>query len=103
MIATDTILALSKVTDTALVQSPEWYRQLVHAVNDLLVHDFQALVQLLYRLDVDEHKIRSSLAGNPGTDAAELIAQLLFARQMQKLKTRQRESAQRPDDDEEKW
>jgi hypothetical protein len=103
MNAADTILELSKATDNSLVQSPAWYRQLVDAVNDLLVHDFNALVQLLYRLDVNEHKIRTSLANNPVTDAAELIAQLLLERQLQKLETRQSAKTPPQDDGEERW
>ena len=99
----DTILELCRTTDAGLVQSPAWYSQLVEAVNNLLVHDFNGLVQLLYRLDVDEHKIRASLAGNPGTDAADLIAQLLLERQLQKLRFRQSTRARYPDDEEEKW
>ena len=103
MNSTDTILNLARVTDMALVQSPEWYGQLVNAVNDLMEHDFNALIQLLYRLDVDEQKIRTSLAANPGTDAAQLIAQELLLRQLQKLKSRQNTQAPPGNDDEEKW
>ncbi len=103
MTATDTILELVKVNEEALVQSPEWWRQLVAAVNDLLIHDFAALVQILYRLDVDENKIRTSLAGNAGTDAAELIAGLLLERQLQKLAQRQWLKVDVPEDEGERW
>lgn len=103
MTATDTILELAKVNDEALVHSPEWWRQLVDAVNDLLVNDFNALVQMLYRLDVDENKIRASLAGNRGTDAAELIAGLLLERQIQKLEYRKSVKVGLPEDEGERW
>jgi|688.fasta_scaffold145621_1 hypothetical protein len=103
MTATDTILELAKVNDEALVHSPEWWRQLVDAVNDLLVNDFNALVQILYRLDVDENKIRASLAGNVGTDAAELIARLLLERQVQKLQYRKSVKTDLPEDEGERW
>lgn len=88
MTATDTILDLSKTTDDSLVRSPEWYRRLVEAVNELADRDFGALVQVLYRLDVDETKIKQALASNPGHDAAGLIADLLLERQLQKLEAR---------------
>jgi hypothetical protein len=88
MTATDTILDLAKTTDNDLVRSPEWYRQLVEAVNDLADKDFGALIQVLYRLDVDEGKIKRALAANPGQDAAGLIAGLLLERQLQKLESR---------------
>jgi hypothetical protein len=103
MTATDTILELAKVNNEALVHSPEWWRQLVDAVNDLLVNDFGALVQILYRLDVDENKIRASLAGNVGTDAAELIARLLLERQVQKLEYRKSVKTDLPEDEGERW
>ena len=103
MTATDTILELAKVNDEALVHSPEWWRQLVDAMNDLLVNDFNALVQILYRLDVDENKIRASLAGNVGTDAAELIARLLLERQVQKLQYRKSVKTDLPEDEGERW
>jgi len=103
MTATDTILELAKVNDEALVHSPEWWRQLVDAVNDLLVNDFNALVQLLYRLDVDENKIRASLEGNRGTDAAELIARLLLERQIQKLEFRKSVKVNLPEDEGDRW
>ena len=103
MTATDTILELAKVNDEALVHSLEWWRQLVDAVNDLLVNDFNALVQILYRLDVDENKIRTSLAGNMGTDAAELIARLLLERQVQKLQYRKSVKTDLPEDEGERW
>lgn len=103
MTASDTILELAKVNDEALVHSPEWWRQLVDAVNDLLVNDFNALVQILYRLDVDENKIRTSLAGNMGTDAAELIARLLLERQVQKLEYRKSVKTDLPEDEGERW
>ncbi len=103
MTTVDTILALAKENDEALVHAPEWWRQLVDAINDLLANDFNALVQILYRLDVDENKIRASLAGNKGTDAAELIAGLLLERQIQKLEFRKSVKADWPGDEEERW
>ena len=77
--------------------------QLTRYINDLINHDFNKLVSLLYRVDVDERKLKTLLAANEGQSAAELIASLLIERQLQKIKTR-KES--RPDDtipDDEKW
>jgi len=103
MNAADTILELTKTTDDSLIRSPAWYRELVAAVNELVVNDFGALVQILYRLDVDENKIRASLAGNMGTDAAELIARLLLERQIQKLEYRKSVKTDLPGDEGERW
>jgi hypothetical protein len=103
MTSTDTILELYSTTDNALVQSPEWYARLKEAVNDLVLHDFKSLVQILYRLDVSEDKIRTALAENKGTDAADLIARLLLERQLQRLASRKQFSQPPAADDEERW
>lgn len=100
----DTILALAKSNNQLLVESPEWWKELVGAVQHLLANDFSGLVQVLYRLDVDEGKIRASLANQPHADAAELIAKLLLERQLQKLAFRQNLQTPPPvDDEEELW
>ena len=53
-------------------------------LNELLLHDFPALVQLLYRVDVSEKKLKSVLKENPGVDAGRLLADLLVQRQEEK-------------------
>ncbi len=92
----DVLLMLTDTQEEALVRKPEWYTQLVDAVNALLVNDFNALVQILYRLDVSEDKIRSALGDHPGTDAATLIAGLLLERQLEKIETRKAFKTPRP-------
>lgn len=87
----------------APVQREELRQQLITTVNHLLVHDFGRLVQILYRVDVNEFTLRRLLQEQPGTDAAEIIANLLLERQEQKIRTRQ---SFRPGDnipEEDKW
>ena len=67
----------------------ELTERLVNYINWLIQNDFQKLVNLLYKVDIQENKLRSVLRSNPGENAAELIAQLMIERQMQKIKTRQ--------------
>jgi hypothetical protein len=62
---------------------------LIDHINDLLQHNFQKLVSLLYRLDVSETKLRSLLDNNEGRDAADIITDLIIERQLQKIKSRQ--------------
>jgi hypothetical protein len=78
--------------------------QLKAAVNELINHDFDALLQLLYRVDVSESKLRTMLQQLPGSDAAEIIANLLVERHLQKIKSR-RENQQRDESisDDERW
>jgi hypothetical protein len=58
-------------------------------INELLVHDFSLLVQLLYCVDVNENKLKRLLQEHQGRDAAPVIAELLLERQLEKIKTRQ--------------
>ena len=64
-------------------------KQLATYINELLLHDFEKLVQVLYRVDVSEQKLKSVLMANKGKDAGELIADMLIKRQEEKLATRQ--------------
>lgn len=59
-------------------------------LNQLIIQDFESLVQLLYRVDVPEKKVRQLLRQQPGTDAGLLLAELLIARQREKAATRKR-------------
>lgn len=73
-------------------------------INDLINHNFQQLVQILYRIDVNESKLKKLLQDNPQQDAGNLIARLIIERQLQKIKLKQ-EFRNRPpaDNEEEKW
>lgn len=57
-------------------------------INELINTDFEKLVQLLYRVDVDESKLKKMLQENAGTDAGKMIALLLIERQQQKLQSK---------------
>ena len=73
------------------------------SINDLINNDFQKLVLILYRMDVNETKLKQLLNENPGTDAGIIIAGLMIERQEQKIRSRQ---AYKPDEnisDDEKW
>jgi len=66
-------------------------------LNELLVHDFVALVQLLYQPDVSEQKLKATLAANTQTPAAQQIAVLLLDWQIKEIKTRRLYSTKRDD------
>lgn len=80
------------------------HNKLSVAINELILSDFDKLVLLLYRLDVDEKKLRTILKEKPGTDAGNTIANLIIERQVQKIESRQ-QSSQRDNtiSEEEKW
>ena len=62
--------------------------QLISLINELINKDFQALVQLLYGIDVDEKKIRHSLDQNSDIASASILADMIIERQLQKIKSR---------------
>ena len=55
-------------------------RQLEDAINELIKNDFSRLVQILYRIDVSEAKLKYLLNSHPNEDAGKLIAQVILER-----------------------
>ena len=100
----DLSLALAKIEESLSAPDKEAVlRELEESINWMILHRFEALVQTLYRMDVDETRLRTLLAQPGDTDAACIIANLLVERQLQKLRTRRqfRSDADIPED--EKW
>jgi hypothetical protein len=72
-------------------------------INQLIIQDFSFLVQVLYRVDISEAKLKHVLAEHPQADAGLIIARLLIERQLQKITTRETYRQQQADDSEERW
>lgn len=86
------------------IPESEKREQLITLINELINKDFQALVQLLYRIDVDEKKIRLYLNQNINEDSASIIADLIIERQLQKIESKKDFSNKKNgESDEEKW
>jgi hypothetical protein len=86
------------------IAEEELRRQLAFHVNCLIEHDFKKLVAVLYRVDVNEEKLKQFLKENAGEDAGFIIADLIIERQLQKIRSRQ--EFRKNDNnisDEEKW
>ena len=82
----------------------ELHRMLTTHINTLLNSGLEKLINLLYRLDINESKIRESLSDNVGQDAAPLIANLIIERQEEKIKSRQQYTRRDQSiDDEDAW
>ncbi len=77
--------------------------KLIVLINELINNDFPSLVQLLYRIDVDENKLKQNLKHHEGADSASLIAEMIIKRQLQKLKTGNESSGTQNQSDEESW
>ena len=72
-------------------------------INDLIERDFSRLVQLLYRLDVSEDKLKSVLLEHPTGDAGDMIAQLIIERIAQREKAKHLFKQQTDIPEDEKW
>ena len=70
---------------------------------DDICNNFNKLISLLYRLDINESKLKQLLADSPGEDAGMIIAELIIERQLQKIKSRNENNSNNiiPEDD--KW
>ena len=85
-------------TETDLLQL------LADKINHLIVNDFNKLISILYRADVNETKLNIILTENKNEDAGKLIGLLFIERQMQKIKSRQEtRNNLNGDSEEEKW
>jgi hypothetical protein len=86
------------------ISADEMRRRLSIHINYLIEHDFQKLVSVLYRVDVNEKKLKHLLKENIDEDAGLIIADLIIERQLQKIKSRQ-QFRERDNNisDEEKW
>ena len=58
-------------------------------INDLILHDFNKLIAILYRADISEKKLNALLQQASDEPAGKLIAILFIERQLQKIKSRQ--------------
>jgi len=77
--------------------------RLAQHINELINQDFQRLVHLLYRVDVNESRLRVLLRENAGADAGRIIANLIIDRQLQKIKTREQYKNKDQSTDAERW
>lgn len=77
---------------------------LADKMNELIKNNFNYVIQLLYRIDISEVKLKQLLKNNPTEDAGKIIAQLIIERQQQKMVSRNSFSKKASEfDEEEKW
>ena len=91
-INSDLIPSLSQTLDINLPDDISFEllnEKLRQHINNLILHDFQKLVTLLYRIDINEEKLKYLLKENADRDAATIISDLIIERQKQKIKSRE--------------
>ena len=65
----------------------EFLKLLTRVIQHLLDSDFERLMNGLYRIDVDENKVKLAMTTN---QVAENIARLIIERELQKVETRRK-------------
>jgi len=77
---------------------------LTDKINFLIVNDFNKLIYILYRADINEQKLNRLLAENKKEDAGKIIAALFIQRHLEKIKSRQENKTNAgKDSQEERW
>ena len=77
---------------------------LTEKINYLIVNDFNKLIYILYRADINEDKLNKLLAENKKEDAGKIIAALFIQRQLEKIKSREESKLNNQNiSDEERW
>src|SRR5258706_9978588 len=89
-----------EITLPGNISLEELKQKLALHINHLINHDFEKLVYYLYRVDVNENKMRQVLEQKEGENAAGLITDLIIEGQLKKIKSRQQFSKRDNDIDE---
>ncbi len=80
---TEQIFALTNGIDQNNIKSIK--DKLIELINELINNDFNSLVQLLYRIDVDENTLKQNLKQQEDSDSASIIANMIIERKLQKI------------------
>ena len=76
---------------------------LIQLINELINNDFSSLLQLLYRIDVDETKLKQNLKHHKDSDSALIIADMIIKRQLQKIESAKKPPENQKQPGEESW
>lgn len=97
----DKIIAVAN--SIQITTSNDLRNQLISFINELINKDFNALVQLLYRIDVNEKKLKELLKQNENTDASLIIADLIISRQLQKIESKRQFNQREKTNEDDSW
>jgi hypothetical protein len=78
-----------EIYDRKILLQDDFQRSLAEYLNHLAVNDFEKLIQILYRVDVDEAKLKYILKKNKEEQAGTLMAKLVTDRQIEKIAVRE--------------
>ncbi len=77
-----------EISSSEVSTTEDFQQILARLIRHLLDHDFERLLNGLYRIDVSEEKVKLALASEE--DVADQIALLIIEREMQKVATREK-------------
>lgn len=97
------ITQLQSLHSVADVKNEKLFKELCAEIDHLIEQDFEKLVYILYRVDVDEARLRYLLKEQEGNNASALIAALLIERQLKKIETKAKFKQQDDIPDDERW
>jgi hypothetical protein len=79
-------------------------KKLAAGINEMISNDFTGLINLLYRFDIDEKRLRELLKPDTAKEAGMIIADLLIERQIQRQRSKKEfNKNQNEIDEKEKW
>ena len=81
----------------------QWSDRLANHINYLIDKDFNKLLAILYRLDINESKLRQLILENSEGDTGKTIAGLIIERQLEKMKSRKQFKSDADIAEDEKW
>jgi hypothetical protein len=87
---------------TSNASNDEIRSALTDRINYLITHDFNKLVAILYRIDINEKVLRRKLETEE-KDAGAVIAEMIIERQIEKSKTKEQSRSNESTSDEDKW
>ncbi|GAC1421073.1 MAG: hypothetical protein NVS1B13_10320 [Flavisolibacter sp.] len=98
---------LTDLLEKGIELEPEGYVQIKTRLSAYITYlidtDLNKLVQLLYRCDIDEQKIRQVLQSYKESDSSLIIAELVLERHRQKIHQRKKFDKPGAFDENEKW
>ncbi|KIO75497.1 hypothetical protein TH53_20260 [Pedobacter lusitanus] len=94
----DDLKALSRIISNDFeleeeLSSAQLREKMIYAFSWLLDNDISKMMNILYRTDVDEERLKSLLISRSQLPSAEVIADEYIRRQMQKVETRKKYSS----------
>ena len=92
-----------EISLTDSISLEELREKLSQHINHLINHDFEKLIYFLYRVDVNEKKMRNLLEKKKGDNTASLIADLIIERQLQKIESRKNSKKDDSISDDDRW